>query len=49
MSKLFKCFLFRNKYKDHVEYCKFRKPIKLMPSFKKYIQFENLKNCILNN
>ena len=22
---------------------------KLMPSFKKYIKFENLKNCILNN
>ena len=37
------------KYKDHVEYCKFRKPKKLMPSFKKYMKFENLKNCILNN
>ena len=37
------------KYKDHVEYYKFRKPKKLMPSFKKYMQFENLKNCILNN
>ena len=37
------------KYKDHIEYCKFRKPKKLMPSFKKYMQFENLKNCILNN
>ena len=37
------------KYKDHVEYCKFRKPKKLMPPFKKYMQFENLKNCILNN
>ena len=37
------------KYKDHIEYCKFRKPKKLMPSFKKYIKFENLKNCILNN
>ena len=23
------------KYKDHIEYCKFRKPKKLMPSFKK--------------
>ena len=22
---------------------------KLMPSFKKYMKFENLKNCILNN
>ena len=37
------------KYKDHIEYCKFRKPKKLMSSFKKYMQFENLKNCILNN
>ena len=37
------------KYKDHVEYCKFRKPKKLMPPFKKYMKFENLKNCILNN
>ena len=37
------------KYKDHIEYCKFRKPKKLMPSFKKYMRFENLKNCILNN
>ena len=37
------------KYKDHIEYCKFRKPKKLMPYFKKYMKFENLKNCILNN
>ena len=37
------------KYKDHIEYCKFRKPKKLMPSFKKYMKFENLENCILNN
>ena len=37
------------KYKDHIEYCKFRKPIKSMSSFKKYMKFENLKNCILNN
>ena len=37
------------KYKDHIEYCKFRKPKKLMSPFKKYMKFENLKNCILNN
>ena len=37
------------KYKDHIEYSEFRKPKKLMPSFKKYMKFENLKNCILNN
>ena len=37
------------KYKDHIEYCKFRKPKKLMSPFKKFMKFENLKNCILNN
>ena len=37
------------KYKDHIEYCKFRKPKKLMSPFKKYMKFENLKNFILNN
>ena len=37
------------KYKVHIEYCKFREPKKLMPSFKKYMKFENLKNFILNN
>ena len=37
------------KYKDHIEYCIFRKPKKLMPSFKKYMKFENLKNFNLNN
>ena len=37
------------KYKDHIEYCKFRKPKKLMSPFKKHMKFENLKNCILNN
>ena len=37
------------KYKDHIEYRKFRKPKKLMPSFERYMRFENLKNCILNN
>ena len=37
------------KYKDHIEYCQFRKPKRLMPSFKKYMKFENLKNYILNN
>ena len=30
------------KYKDHIEYCKFRKPKKLMSPFKKYMKFENL-------
>ena len=38
-----------DKYKFHIEYCKNRKAKKLLPSFKKYMQFENLKNCILRN
>ena len=42
-------FYSKVKHKDHIEYCKFRKAKKLMPSFKKYMKFENLKNCILNN
>ena len=37
------------RYKDHIEYYKFRKPKKLITSFKKYMKFENVKNCILNN
>ena len=37
------------KYKDHIEYCQNRKPKKLMSPFKKYMKFENLKNCILNS
>ena len=36
-------FYSEEKYKFHVEYCKNRKPKKLLPSFKKYMQFENLK------
>ena len=39
-------FYSEGKYKFHIEYCKNRKPKKLLPSFKKYMQFENLKNCI---
>ena len=42
-------FYSEEKYKFHIEYCKNRKPKKLLPSFKKYIQFENLKNCIKRN
>ena len=37
------------KYKFHIEYCKNRKPKKSLPSFKKYMFFENLKNCIKAN
>ena len=35
-------FYSEEKYKFHIEYCKNRKPKKLLPSFKKYMQFENL-------
>ena len=42
-------FYSEEKYKFHVGYCKNRKPKKLLPSFKKYMQFENLKNCINRN
>ena len=37
------------KYKNHIQYCQNRKPKKLMSPFKKYMKFENLKNCILSN
>ena len=37
------------KYNFHIEYCKNRKSKKLLPIFKKYMQFENLKNCIRKN
>ena len=42
-------FYSEQKYKFHIEYCKNRKPKKLLPSFKKYMYFENLKNCIKSN
>ena len=42
-------FYSEEKYKFHIEYCKNRKPKKLLPSFKKYMFFENLKNCIKRN
>ena len=42
-------FYSEEKYRFHIEYCKNRKPKKLLPSFKKYMYFENLKNCIKRN
>ena len=42
-------FYSEEKYKFHISYCKDRKPKKLLPSFKKYMQFENLKSCIKRN
>ena len=42
-------FYSESKYKFHIEYCMNRKPQKLIPSYKKYMKFENLKNCIKRN
>ena len=42
-------FYSEEKYKFHIQYCKKRKPKKLLPSLKKYMQFQNLKNCIKRN
>ena len=39
-------FYSEEKYKFHIDYCKNRKCKNLLPSFKNYMQFENLKNCI---
>ena len=42
-------FYSESKYKFHIEYCMNRKCQRLMPSYKKYMKFENLKNCIKRN
>ena len=42
-------FYSEDKYKFHLEYCMNRKPKRLLPSFKNYMYFENLKNCIKRN
>ena len=42
-------FYSESKYNFHLEYCKNREAKKLMPSYKKYMFFENLKNCIKTN
>ena len=42
-------FYSENKYNFHLEYCLTRKAQKLMPSFKKYMFFDDLKNCIKSN
>ena len=38
-----------NKYNDHINYCKDRKPQRLMPANEKHIKFNKLQNCVLNN
>ena len=37
------------KYNDHINYCKDRKPQRLMPANDKHIKFNKLQNCMLNN
>ena len=39
-------FYSESKFKFHIEFCMNRSPQKLVPSYKKYMKFENLKNCI---
>ena len=43
--------IFYSEIKDneHMNYCKTRKPQRLMPSNEKYIKFNKLQNCMLNN
>ena len=37
------------KYNEHINYCKTRKPQRLMTSNEKCIKFNKLQNCMLNN
>ena len=37
------------KYNDHINYCKTRKPQRLLPANEKYITFNILQNCMLND
>ena len=42
-------FYSETKYNDHISYCKTRKPQRLLPANEKYINFNKLQNCMLNN
>ena len=42
-------FYSENKYNDHINYRKTRKPQRLLPANEKYIKFNKLQNCMLNN
>ena len=42
-------FYSKNKFNDHITYCKTRKPQRLMPANEKYIKFNKLQNCMLYN
>ena len=42
-------FFSTNKYSEHTQYCLNRKANKIIPSYKKCLNFENLQNCYLND
>ena len=42
-------FYSENKYNDHMNYCKTRKPQRLLPLNEKHIEFNKLQNFMLNN
>ena len=42
-------FYSESKYNFHINYCEKREAKRIMPTFKKYMKFENLKNCIKTN
>ena len=42
-------FYSESKYNFHINYCEKREAKRIMPTFKKYMEFENLKNCIKTN
>ena len=42
-------FYSKVKYNEHINYCKTRKTQRLKPSNEKYIKFNKLQNCMLNN
>ena len=37
------------KYNDHIKFCQTNKPMILLPSKNKYLEFKNLKNTIQHN
>ena len=37
------------KYNDHIQFCQTNKPMILLPSKNKYLQFKNIKNTIQHN
>ena len=37
------------KYNDHIKFCETNKPMILLPSKNKYLEFKNIKNTIQHN